>query len=550
MNWTARILLILVAYLLYAWTWHETFGQTPPPSTLEGQPISPRELQDELKAHIHYEKNSVNTIGHLLINDRTGGINQSTWLYVKSALDYYKIHKPIFIILELSTPGGEVFPAQQISDALKDFDTQQDVPIVAYVNNWAISAGALLAYSCRFIVAAKDGSMGAVEPLLQDASGKMEVASEKVNSAIRTDLANRAQFFDRNPLIAEAMVDKDIILVWRDGKVVRVDNEAQIRTTEPDPDKVISPKGKLLTLDAVDMLKYGVADLILPPTKTEAITPEELSNGRWSAAKETLFHQPFFDEIPNAIIDSYRMDWKTRFFALLATPMVSSLLFLAMVIGFYMELNTPGFGLAGSIAVISLFLIVLSSFSLEIANWLELIFLVAGLATILVELFVLPTFGLLGFVGVVLFIVGLFGMMIPGVGSVSFDFDTKTLNAAGDVFLERLGWLCGTLLVAFGMIALLARYVTPSFANFSRLVLKGNEQVGYRAVSSAEALPQPGAEGVASTSLRPSGKVIIQDKQYDAMSDGMLIDMGTPIRVVRAEGGTLVVAEFKKEEKP
>lgn len=539
-DWIKHGILILIVYLLYAWTWHDAFGEIPS-STLAGEAISHVQLEEELRSHIHFEKNSTNTIGHILIDDRTGGINQSTWLYVKSALDYYKIHKPIFIILELNTPGGEVFPAQQISDALKQFDTQQEIPVVAYINNWAISAGALLAYSCRFIVVVKDASMGAAEPLLIDAAGKMETASEKVNSALRTDLANRARFFERNPLLAEAMVDKDIILVLRDGKVARVDNESQIRPT----DKVISPKGKLLTLNSEELIEFGVADLLLPPTKTDAVTTDELDKGRWSAQKEALFHQPFFDSIPNAIVDSYRMDWKMRFFAFLATPMVSSLLFLALVIGFYMELSTPGFGLAGTIALTSLFLIILSSFSLEIANWLELIFLVVGLVTVLVELFVLPTFGLLGFIGIVLFIIGLFGMMIPGVGSVSFDYDTKTLNAAGDVFLERLAWLCGTLVVAFGIIALLARYITPSLAAYSRLVLKGNEQVGYYAVSSPATLPKVDAEGIASTSLRPSGKVIIENQQYEAMSEGMLIDRGTPIRVVRAEGGTLIVRAVK-----
>ncbi len=40
-----------------------------------------------------------------------------------------------------------------------------------------------------------------------------------MNSAIRADFANRAAFFDRNPLIAEAMVDADLVLVVRDGKL-------------------------------------------------------------------------------------------------------------------------------------------------------------------------------------------------------------------------------------------------------------------------------------------------------------------------------------------
>jgi membrane-bound serine protease (ClpP class) len=309
-------------------------------------------------------------------------------------LEFYKKQSPIFIILELDTPGGEVFAAQKISDALKEMDTQYNIPIVTFINNWAISAGAMLAYSSRFITVVKDGSMGAAEPVYAGEGGKMETASEKVNSALRTDFANRARFFDRNPLIAEKMVDKDPILVLRHGSIIRLENESQIRLTGPDVDIVISPKGKLLTLNAVQMMDYGVADLMLSPAKLSEITPAEQKAGQWPAGKMLLFQAPFFSTIPQATIQSYQMDWKTRFFVFLATPLVSSLLFMGLIIGAYIEMNHPGLSLPGSIAAICLFLIVLSSFSLEIANWLELILLLTGLALILTELFVLPTFGL------------------------------------------------------------------------------------------------------------------------------------------------------------
>lgn len=510
--------------------------------------VSHKDFEEELKKHIVFNPAGPNTIGHILIEDHSVAITQATWLYVKSALDQYKETKPTFIILELNTPGGEVFAAQKISDALKDIDTQFNIPVVAYINNWAISAGAMLAYSCRFIVVAKDGSMGAAEPVYEGAEGKMETASEKVNSALRADFANRARFFDRNPLIAEAMVDKDLIIVLRYGKVVKLDNENQIRTDGTDPDVVISPKGKLLTLDAEQMMSLGVADLMLPPTKTPAITAEEVEIGSWPASKNAIFHQPFFDSIPNATISTYQMDWKMRFFTFLASPVVSSLLMLGLMLGFYLEATTPGFGLPGTLAVTCLFLIMLSSFSLEIANWLEVILLFTGLAVILVELFVLPTFGLLGFIGIVFFLMGLFGMMLPGASSVGFEYDTQTWNAAGTAFFERLAWLCGTLVLGFVLIAILARFVTPKLAGISRLVLKGNEQVGYTSVENLAELPKPGSRGEALTTLRPSGKIVIDNIQYDAMSSGPFIEKGHSIVVTGTDSATLIVAEEKDRE--
>ncbi|MEI8365404.1 MAG: NfeD family protein [Parachlamydiaceae bacterium] len=536
--WLKRFLAILIAYIFYLFAWQSAFA-----ADKAIAPIPLSIFEEQLKSHITINPSGPNFIGHILIGDHSEGINQSTWLYVKKALDYYKKSKPLFVILELNTPGGEVFAAQIISDALKELDTQMDIPVVAYINNWAISAGAMLAYSSRFIVVTKDGSMGGAEPVIEGTEGGMTTASEKINSVIRTDFANRARFFDRDPLIAEAMVDKDMILVIRDGHVVKLDNDSQIRTQAPNPDKLLSPKGKLLTLSAEQLTTLGVADLMVPPTKVVPLTEAEKESGKWPASKSALFHLPFFDTIPNASIDSFQMDWKTRFFAFLGSPFISSLLVLGLIIGFYLEVTTPGFGLPGTVAVLCLFLISLSSFSLEIANWLELVLLLTGVSIIIVELFVLPTFGLLGFIGIVLFLVGLFGMLIPGVGAVDFEFDTLSLNAAGQAFLERLGWLCGTLLVAVAAIVFLLRYLTPKTMGFNRFVLYGGEQTGYTSAGDLKDFPAPGKKGKAETTLRPAGKVVIHGKPYDAISRGSLIEKGDSIVVVGIDSGTLIVTK-------
>lgn len=555
MYWIKRGLFLLFAFILYLFSWNSAFGADPSgasisenvaayPDTfppLEGRPIPKELLNSELQKYIKYNPDQINSIGHIIIEDHSSSINQATWLYVKKALDYYKKSRPSFIILELNTPGGEVYSAQKIAEALKDIDTQDNIPCVAYINNWAISAGAMLAYSCRFIVVASDASMGAAEPVIEGVEGKLETASEKINSALRADFANHARFFGRDPLIAEAMVDKDMILVIRDGKVLKLDTESQMRTTGENPDRALSPKGKLLTLDAEQMIALGVADLLIPPTKTVPLTPEELSDGKWPASKSALFHQPFFDSIPNATIDAYRMDWKMKFFALLASPMVSSLLMLGLMLGFYLEATTPGFGLPGTVAVTCLFLILLSSFSLEIANWLEVILLLAGMAVILVELFLLPSFGLLGFIGIISFIVGLFGMMLPGADSVTYEPQTQTLNAAGELFMERLAWLSGTFIVGILLMLLLARFVTPKLAGLSRFVLKGNEQEGFTSVENLNGMPKTGAKGIATTTLRPAGKVTIDEVLYDAISDGAFIERGEAVVVIGIDGGTLIV---------
>lgn len=523
--------------------------ESAPPAEKSGEkgeslPAEQGGLERELKKHISINPEGETLIGHILIDDKQSGINQSTWIYVKSALEYYKKLKPAFIILELNTPGGEVFAAQNISDALQSIDFQNNIPVIAFIDNWAISAGAMLAYSCRFIATSKDGSMGAAEPVIMGEGGQMQTASEKINSALRTDFANRARFFNRNPYIAEAMVDKDILLVFRHGKVIRLDKEDQIRLKGLDPDKIVSAKGKLLTLSAEEMIEYGVADMLLQPAKLGAITSKEASEGKWPFSKELLSKAPFFSKIPNAKIDAYRMDWRTRFFAFLALPLVSSLLMMGVLVGIYFEFTSPGFGVPGTIGLTCLLLLIIANLSLDIANWLDVILVFIGLGLIAFEIFVFPTTAILGIIGGLFFLGGLFGMMLPGIDKIHFEIDTQTLNAAGQEFFKRLSWMCGTLIAAFFLAAYLSRYITPNLSGLNRLVLAGREQnasEGYIAGENPENLPKPGTQGEVLATLRPAGKVIFQDTIYDAVTNGEFIEKGEQVLVERIEGSVIIV---------
>jgi membrane-bound serine protease (ClpP class) len=512
------------------------------PLSLFAQQADP--IDAELAQYVHYDSEGHNLVGQISLGQE--GINRSTWIYVKAALDEYKKSKPIFIIVHLDTPGGEVLAAEQISKGLIDIDKNYGIPCVAFVDNWAISAGALVAYSCRFIAAAKDAAMGAAEPILMGHGGETQEASEKIKSAIRADYANRAAYYGRNPDIAEAMVDKGIVLVLRDGQIVRLESDAQIRTEGPDPDVVINKEGKLLTLNARQMVEYGVADFMVEPTAIPPITLAERELGEWPADRSPLFAYPFFSSIPDATIQAAESDWKMKFFAFLTSPVVQSLLFLGMMLGFYVELHTPGFGVPGVVGLTCLFLIILSSFAMQAFNWFELILVIVGLSLVGVEVFVLPGFGIAGIVGIILTLVGLFGMMLPGIHDLHFSWDGG-ISWAWDAFLGRLAWLGGALVVGVILMFFLTRYILPKFGYLSRLVLRGNEQdrtKGFVAGPDLAAMPPVGSTGVARSPLRPAGKVEIQSAIYDAVSEGSYITMGSKIVVARYEGGHMIVQEI------
>ncbi|MBM3207830.1 MAG: serine protease, partial [Chlamydiae bacterium] len=267
-------------------------------------------LEKKLSDHIIYNKEGANPIGYLKLS-KDNPIQESTYLYVKFAIEEFKKYKVPFVVFDIDSPGGEVFAALKISQELKKLDSQDGIPVVAFIDNWALSAGALMAYSCRFIGITPDASMGAAEPVLMAEQGKMETASEKVNSALRAEFANAARFFGRDPLIAEAMVDKDIILVIRSGQVCRLESETDIITTGKNPDKIISRKGKLLTLDAMQLMNLGVADFEVPYQPLDAAT----NTGSMIPFSECLLSkQPFFHQIPDAYLIDYQSS-KISFFS-------------------------------------------------------------------------------------------------------------------------------------------------------------------------------------------------------------------------------------------
>ena len=68
---------------------------------------------------------------------------------------------------------------------------------------------------------------------------------------------------------------------------------------------------------------------------------------------------------------------------------------------------------------------ILSSFALDAINWLEVIILIVGIVLIAVDLFLIPSFGILGISGIILFLIGLFGLLLPGLEYVSFEYDTQ-----------------------------------------------------------------------------------------------------------------------------
>src|SRR5574344_1243844 len=112
--------------------------------------------------------------------------------------------KADFIVLHLNTFGGELSAADEIRTLLLN----TPITTVAYINLNAASAGALISIACDSIFMAEGSSIGAASVVNQTG----EVMPDKYQSYMRSLMRSTAEKQNRNPSIAEAMVDPDVIV--------------------------------------------------------------------------------------------------------------------------------------------------------------------------------------------------------------------------------------------------------------------------------------------------------------------------------------------------
>jgi len=377
-------------------------------------------------------------------------------------------------ILDIETPGGRVDAAQFIVDAIKD----SPVPVYAFVNRRAFSAGALIAIATRDVWMRPGSVMGAATPV----TGEGQKAPEKIVSAMRSEMRALAEDRGLDPRIAEAMVDEDVEI---EGVVER---------------------GKLLTLTTEEAVRVGYA--------------REVAD--WDALLAAL-------DLEGAAVHEMRVNWAESLVRFLTHPAVAPLLLSIGMLGIIIEFKTPAFGLAGLAGLGALSLFFGGHWLVGLAGLEELMLLGAGLILLGIEAFVLPGFGIAGFAGLL------------AVGSSIYLSMVSSLSTAADMGLAAgVIALAGVVVVVVGWALIRAIPGSGRFAR-SGLLLEDatTREEGYSSsVARAELM---GATGEAVTDLRPSGTVQIGDDRIDVVAESMFISAGTKVRVLRYDGTSYVV---------
>jgi membrane-bound serine protease (ClpP class) len=382
------------------------------------------------------------------------------------------------VLLDINTFGGRVDAAVAMRDTLLN----ARVRTIAFVNQRAISAGALIALACDTVVMATGGTIGAAAPVTGGGVGATQPADEKSVSYVRKEFRATAEVRGRPPQFAEAMVDVDVEIPG------------------------VVAKGKLLTLTTAEALQHKVANLSAA-TLEEALAAAGLPNAQLRYASET---------------------WAETLVRFLTHPIVSSLLMTVGLLGLLVEIRTPGFGAPGAIGLLTLGLFFWGHWLVQLAGWEELLLVSIGVLLIALELFVIPGVSVAGIGGIVALVAGL-GMTLVGAG------------ATVSIIISALGRVAISILLAMAGALALLRFL-PRLPFGRRLVLETGMQADLGYVSTPDRDRHwLGRSGTAVSPLRPAGIAEMDGVRVDVVSDGGFIEAGTPVEVTRVDGNRIVV---------
>ncbi|KEP27048.1 NfeD family protein [Bacillus zhangzhouensis] len=386
--------------------------------------------------------------------------------FVERSFEQAKSERAKHIILDINTPGGAVDAALEIADTIR----ASDIPVTAFVNHRALSAGAFLALNADQIYMTPNGKMGAAAII----DGEGNAADQKSESLWLAEMSDAAEKQGRDPKYALAMADVDI-----------------------DAKEAGAPKGELLTFNTDRALQFGYAE-------GEATNMDDLLQKLNLADTSVQYDEVSFAE---------------KVARFLTHPIVIPILLSIASLGLIVELYSPGFGVPGTMGVTALLLFFYGHLVAGFAGYETLFLFLAGIALIILELF-LPG-GIVGVIGLICVVVSLF-------------------LAAGSFTEMAISILIATAVSIIAVI-LLTKVLGKRMKFFKKFILTDstNKESGYVSNETREDLV--GQIAVTATALRPSGTIVLGDERIDVVSEGAFIDKDEQVKIVKAEGSRIVV---------
>ncbi|KPK73369.1 MAG: hypothetical protein AMJ79_15150, partial [Phycisphaerae bacterium SM23_30] len=311
-----------------------------------------------------------------------------------------------YLIYQIDTDGGLVDSARSIWDYLMHDVAQRGVKTVAYINKKAFSAGALISVACQDIIMKEAAQIGDCAPIML--GGTIEgVEREKMESPLRSYFDAAANLNGYPAALCRAMVT-DSLEIYQVENTETGESEYFEKTDLPSDEnkydlknkRIIVKEGELLTFTASEAFEHGLSRTVVKGLDDQALEEALVFLENRDAVK---FPRP---------IEFFNTNWSEELVRWLTNPVVAGVLLMIAMIAIYVELNSPGLGLPGAVAVAAFAVLFGSKFLVGMANWWEIAVFFIGLALLATEIFVIPGFGIAGISGVGMIIFSFVAMMV------------------------------------------------------------------------------------------------------------------------------------------
>ncbi|MCK4662156.1 MAG: nodulation protein NfeD [Bacteroidales bacterium] len=402
-----------------------------------------------------------------------------------------------YMIIQMNTYGGTLDAA----DSIRTKILNSKIPVYVFIDNNAASAGALISIACERIYMKKGSNIGAATVVNQTG----EQMPDKYQAYMRSMMRSTAEAHGKDTIIQ----GNDTIFKWKRDPLIA---EAMV-----DPREYIEgiiDTGKVLSFTTDEAIKYGFCE------------------GKVDDLKEVLEKA----EIKDYEIKEYKVSSLESVIGFLVNPVFSGILIMIIIGGIYFELQTPGIGFPIAASIIAAILYFAPLYLEGLAeNW-EIVIFVLGIILVGIEIFAFPGFGVAGISGIILIVTGLTMSMID---NIVFEFETNYF----EIIFRSLFVVVLSMFISIILSLYLSKVLLTASASPLRFVVLRATQKTENGFIGIEQKIQTlvGKKGIASTILRPSGKIEIDDEIYDAKSEIGYIEKGEKIKVVRHEASQLYV---------
>lgn len=452
-------------------------------------------------------------------------INMKSYAYFKRRMKSAQQMKADLIIIDIDSPGGLRNQSLEMARQIRDC---KDAYTVVIVNNQAISGGALMALGCDEIHINPNARFGDIGEITFDVERMAwRLIEPKVESYLSRDARDLAESKGRSPDLAESMIDSDVMVYVKeevdgDGNTKKVFRPIRVdAVAKPDPPWELVPEtgqDRFLTVSGQRAIELEIAQ---GTASTREMIADELN---FDLKKASVFKPTLLDSV-----SYYLQQWWVKF-----------LLIVVGLVALYIELSAPGTSVGGILAAFCAILFFWGSFLAGTAGSLEVILFLAGIAFLLMELFVIPGFGVSGVMGLFLL---LFSVVLAGQDFViprSAQQINQTFTSLATVTGAGFAFLIAAVFISrkMGSLPLLNKFILDPGSDDpepDEATKKGTD-VEHPSVS-------VGDWGVAHSVLRPAGRAKFDGRTFDVVSDGSYIDRGKPVRVLNIAGNVITVTE-------